>query len=159
MGVRLKKEDKPMPLRSSSNFNNTPGRQAFPRYTEKKMDSERRGDSAEVTQPVGGIARGFSLAFVAPQDPAHNVDLSQACSGGNSPLLLSKCEKVQRTATKKNRCPQTGRGKRGAGKECWVWAAAVGAVLSSPWQQREAAGGLWAVQPPRRIGAGKARNP
>ena len=159
MGVRLKKEDKPMPLRSSSNFNNTPGRQAFPRYTEKKMDSERRGDSAEVTQPVGGIARGSSLAFVAPQDPAHNVDLSQACSGGNSPLLLSKCEKVQRTATKKNRCPQTGRGKRGAGKECWVWAAAVGAVLSSPWQQREAAGGLWAVQPPRRIGAGKARNP
>ena len=148
-----------MPLRSSSNFNNTPGRQAFPRYTEKKMDSERRGDSAEVTQPVGGIARGFSLAFVAPQDPAHNVDLSQACSGGNSPLLLSKCEKVQRTATKKNRCPQTGRGKRGAGKECWVWAAAVGAVLSSPWQQREAAGGLWAVLPPRRIGAGKARNP
>lgn len=53
------------------------------------MDSARRGDSAEVTQPVGGKARGFSLAFVALQDPAHDVDLSQACSGGNSPLLLT----------------------------------------------------------------------
>lgn len=148
-----------MPLRSNSDFNNTPGRQAFPLYTEKKMDSARRGDSAEVTQPVGGKARGFSLAFVALQDPAHDVDLSQACSGGNSPLLLSKCGKVQRIATTKNWCPQIGRGKRGAEKECWVWAAAVGAVLSSPWQQREAAGGLWAVQPPRRIGAGKTRNP
>ncbi|XP_057385309.1 uncharacterized protein LOC114238457 isoform X2 [Balaenoptera acutorostrata] len=48
------------------------------------MDSVRRSDLAEVTQPVGGVARGFSLASAAPQDLAHDEDPSQAGSGGNS---------------------------------------------------------------------------
>lgn len=48
------------------------------------MDSVRRSDLAEVTQPVGGVVRGFRLAFAAPQDPAHDEDPSQAGSGGKS---------------------------------------------------------------------------